>query len=130
MTAGMKPKPHLAEGKYYFATVDESQLMNLANYLGGIVAIFREDEELTAVVSEDIKDDIAGLSDKGLKGPFALIRLGAQTDLYAVDILAKIIQALSKEKIAVNAFSAYYHDHLFVPYEKKEEALRILGKLG
>jgi hypothetical protein len=127
MAAGMKAEPHLAEGKYYFATVDESQLMNLANYLGGIVAIFREDEGLAAVVSEDIKDDIAGLSDKGLKGPFALITIGAQTDLYAVGILAKITRALVKEKIAVNAFSAYHHDHLFVPYEKKEDAMHVLG---
>jgi hypothetical protein len=126
----MKIEPRIAEEKYYFAIVDESQLMNLANYLDGIVAIFREDEGLTAVVSEDIKDDIASLTDKDLEGPFALITLGAHTDLYAIGILAKITQALTREKIAVNAFSAYCHDHVFVPYERKEDAMRALGKPG
>ncbi len=126
---GMKIEPRLAEGKYYFATVEESQLMAITGYLGSVAAIFRETEGLTVVVSEDAKDGIAGLSRKKLQGPFALITLGAQTDLYLVGFLAKITEALAKEKIAVNAFSAYFHDHLFVPYERKEDALRVLGKL-
>jgi len=126
----MEIDPRLVEGKYYFAMVGESQLMALTSYLDSIVAIFREGEGLTVVVAEDAKDDVAGLSAEKLRGPFALITLGAQTDLYMVGLLAKITGALAEEKIAVNAFSAYHHDHLFVPFERKEDAVRALEKLG
>jgi hypothetical protein len=43
--------------------------------------------------------------------------------------LAKITTALAKEGISVNAFSAYYHDHLFVPYDRKEDAMAALAEL-
>lgn len=125
----MELGPKLVNGEYYFATVDESQLPALSSYPGCFIAIFREEEGLTIVFS-DIKEDIAGLSDKKIEGPFALITLGAQTGLYEIGILAKITGALAKEKIAVNAFSAYHHDHILVPYGKKDAALAALRKLG
>jgi hypothetical protein len=121
--------PQLREGKFYFASVDEGNLMSLANYLDYIAAIFREDEGLTIVFRDDVKAEMVELSEKKIHGPFALITLGVNSDLDAVGFLAKITEALAKEKISVNAFSAYHHDHLFVPFERKEDALAAIGKL-
>jgi uncharacterized protein len=122
-------EPSLLEGKYYFASVGENQLMAISSYLGSIVDVFREQEGLSIVFSEDVKDGIAEISNKEIIGPFALITLTVHSDLYAVGLLAKITSALAKEGISVNAFSAYYHDHLFVPYDKKEDAMAALANI-
>ncbi len=122
-------QPEIAKGKYYFATVGESSLMSVAGYLNYIVCIFREEEGLTLVFSEEIKEEMQSISSGKVAGPFALITLKVDSDLFAVGLLASVTGALAKEGVAVNAFSAYHHDHLLVPYEKKEAALVALKKL-
>jgi len=123
-------EPKLKEGKYHIATVESSQLMAMANYLDYLLCVFREGEGLTVVFSEEIKDEIHDVTEKEVVGPFALITLNVQSDLMAVGFLAKITEALAKEKISVNAFSAYHHDHLLVPFDKKDKALNVLKKLS
>jgi hypothetical protein len=120
--------PALSNHRYYFASVGESELMALANFLDSIIAIFREDEGITVVFLDEIKDDIGQITEK-ITGPFALITIGADSDLLAVGFLAKISAALAGEKISVNAFSAYHHDHLFVPFERKDDAMSALNRL-
>jgi uncharacterized protein len=122
-------EPALIEGKFYFATVDESQLLTLSGYLEGICSVFREKEGLGIVFSENLKDVMARLTDKEIVGPFALISLTVHSNLYSIGLLAKVTDALAKEGITVNAVSAYYHDHLFVPYERKEDAMAALAKI-
>ncbi len=121
--------PGLADGKYHYASVGESQLMAVANYLSYIVCICREEEGLTLVFSEEIKDEMASISQEKVAGPFALISLKANSSLFAVGFLAKITDALAREDIPANVFSGYCHDHLLVPYEKKDSALAALKKL-
>lgn len=122
--------PEAAEGGYHIATVDESQLMALSGYLGHIIDVFREEEGLSIVFSEEIKDGVSQMTEKEIIGPFALITLTVNSDLLAVGFLARITEALARKEIPVNAFSAYHHDHLLVPYGKKEEAMEILRKLA
>ena len=121
--------PELAGGKYYFASVDEMQLMALSSYLDCIICVYREKEGLTIVFSEEITEEMKEFTEKEIIGPFALIALNIYSDLMAVGLLAKITDTLAKERISVNAFSAYHHDHVFVPYERKDEAMRELKKL-
>lgn len=121
--------PEIAKGKYFFASVDESQLMTVAGYLDYIIGIYREEEGLTLVFSDEIKEEMESISQEKVAGPFALITLKMNSDLFAVGLLASVTGALAKEKIAVNAFSAYHHDHLLVPYGKKDAALAVLKKL-
>lgn len=125
-----KMKPVLAEGKYYFATVEESQLPGLSGYLEQIDAIMREKEGLTVIFKEAILQEAKGLTDEKIIGPFAKITLSANSDLLAVGFLAKITAALAKEGVSANALSAYHHDHLFVPYENRAKALVALKKLA
>ncbi|MBU0590574.1 ACT domain-containing protein, partial [Candidatus Micrarchaeota archaeon] len=56
--------------------------------------------------------------------------LTVNSDLFAVGFLAKITTALAAKGISMNAYSAYHHDHLLVPFERKEEAMEILDKLS
>ena len=121
--------PRIVDGRYHFASVDPGQIMTLANYLGYITAIFREDEGLTVVFLEDILSDMSQITDKTV-GPFSLITLHVQSDLMSIGLLAKLTNELAKNNISVNAYSAYYHDHLFVPYDLRENALAILTKIN
>ncbi len=123
-------KPELDDGKYFLSSVPESEIMVIANYLEYITCIYREEEGLTVMFSEEIEDEIEGISEEKIAGPFALITLSINSDLAAVGFLAKITEALAKEKISVNAFSAYFHDHLLVPYGRKKDAMEALKKLA
>ncbi|MFH1685673.1 MAG: ACT domain-containing protein [Candidatus Micrarchaeota archaeon] len=122
--------PKLSDTKYFMASVDSSQLLALASYSSFLMDIFREEEGLSVVFSDEILDELKGLSEVDPVGPFALITLNVYSDLMAVGFLAKITDVLAKEGISVNAFSAYHHDHLFVPYEKRELVLEILKKIS
>ena len=124
---GMQPK--MAKERFFMASVGDGELMALSGYLQYIICIYREKEGLTVVFEEEIHDEMAGMTEK-MAGPFALITLNVYSDLMAVGFLAKIAGALAKEKISVNAFSAYHHDHLLVPWERKEGALKALKRLG
>jgi len=122
-------EPALDKGRYYFASVDESQLMALSGYLNSIMDVFNEEEGLSIVFYEDVKSEISGISGKEIFGPFAFITLKTHFDLFTVGLLAKITEALAKEGISVNVFSAYRHIHIFVPFERKDEAMEILNNV-
>jgi hypothetical protein len=123
-------KPSLSETEYYYGTFDEGTLMELSGYLDYIIGIFKEEEGLTVIFSGEAKDEISQLTDKKIEGPFALITLAINSDLMAVGFLAKITEALAKEKISVNAVSAYHHDHLLVPFGRKGDAIKALERLA
>ena len=122
-------KPRLREGEYYLSSIDESQMLLVAGYLDEIVDIFREAEGLSIVFSAKILEEMEQMSKSPPAGPFAWISLDVYSDLMAVGFLAKITEVLAREKISVNAFSAFHHDHLFVPYGKRMDAMNLLGAL-
>ncbi len=122
--------PEVVGEKYFLASVPESEMMIIANYLDYIKCIYREEEGMTIVFSEDIKEEMEEVSEEKIAGPFALITLSITSDLFAVGFLAKITEVLAKEKISVNTFSAYFHDHLLVPYGRKKDAMDALKKLA
>lgn len=122
-------EPALWQGRFFFASVDDSQLLTLSGYLDGIVSVFREEEGLGLVIKEELKDVVSRLTDKEIIGPFAMITLTVHSNLYAVGLLAKVTAALAKEGISINAFSAYHHDHLFVPYDRKDDAMAALAAI-
>ncbi|TIV96455.1 MAG: ACT domain-containing protein, partial [Mesorhizobium sp.] len=68
----------------------------------------------------------------GLAGTFRcrMITLDIHSSLEAVGFLAAITAKLAAADMGVNPVSAFYHDHLFVPAERAEEALAILGQLA
>lgn len=116
-------QPKLVSEKYVFCTVTENKFSTLSLKPK---LIFREGEGVTLILEKEA----AGKNKLPYDKVWSLIILNVHSDLSAVGFLAAITKALAEAGISVNAVSAYYHDHLFVPEEKKEEAMRVLRKLS
>ena len=59
-----------------------------------------------------------------------MITLNIHSSLEAVGFLAAITTRLAAAGMGVNPVSAFYHDHLFVPAERAEEAMELLRQLA
>lgn len=83
---------------------------------------FREREGMTIVMRREDAERA------GLRYAFAsrLITLTVHSALDAVGFLAAVASRLAESGISVNAVSAFYHDHLFVPADRADEAMAIL----
>ena len=81
--------PKVIEGKYFLGCVPEAEIMVVANYLDYIKCIYREEEGLTVLFSDEVKEEIGSISSKKIAGPFALITLEVNSDLFAVGFLAE-----------------------------------------
>lgn len=123
-------EPELNQEKYFIASISETQLISLSDYLQHILCIFREKEGLTVVFSEPLKPIVEKMADGNISDPFAFISLKVHSDLMAVGLLAAITKVLAVKGISVNAFSAYFHDHLLVPYERRQDAMDALKMLS
>ncbi|HEV2506588.1 MAG TPA: ACT domain-containing protein [Mesorhizobium sp.] len=88
--------------------------------------VFGEREGWTCIVNEEA----AGRA--GLSGTFPcrMITLSIHSSLEAVGFLAAILPRLAAAGMGVNPVSAFYHDHLFVPAERADDAMRILEELA
>jgi len=91
----------------------------------GALAAVWEEEGLTVVMLQDDADD-AGI---GYDFVGAWITLTAPSDLAAVGLTAKVADALGERGIACNMLSGFFHDHVIVPWERREDALQALGGL-
>lgn len=114
-------KPELNKGKFVFCTVNKNIDMKIVPKM-----IFREKEGATLILRKEEADEY------GLKYDeiWSMITLTVHSDLSAVGFLATITDKLAKANISVNAISAFYHDHLFVPFNKSKEAMNILQEVS
>ncbi len=64
------------------------------------------------------------------EGDWARISLSVHSDLAAVGLTAAISGALAAAGIAANVVAGLNHDHILVPWARRQEALDILGSLG
>lgn len=116
-------KPEMHEGIFVFCTLAED-----AKLPAGIEPrlTFREAEGTTLVIRQDEAERLK------LPCQFAsrLITLTVRSSLEAVGFLAAITTRLAEAGISVNAVSAFYHDHLFVPEHRAEQALRLLQDMS
>lgn len=78
-----------------------------------------EDEGTTAIVPAS-PDDQA----------FARITLMVHSALEGVGLTAAVSGALARAGIACNIVAGFHHDHLFVPWARRDEALDILQNLA
>ena len=86
--------------------------------------MFREAEGTTLIV--DVNDADAAGSERLL---WARITLRVQSSLTAVGMMAAVSAALAKRGIPCNPVSAFMHDHIFVPWERRDDALDALSHL-
>lgn len=85
------------------------------------VMAFHEKEGVTLVLPQS-----SAPAGRPASGPHAWIVLQVESDLASVGFLAKITEKLAASGISTNAVSAYYHDHLFVPQSRAQEAVALL----
>ena len=112
--------PVLLEDEYVFCTF-LSSIYGDHNKLNPI-ASFNEKEGLTLVV----KKEIAKFNNLEFKGTFKCISLNLISSLTSVGLTALISKALADNEISTNIYAGYYHDHIFVPLEKANDAFKLL----
>ena len=115
-------QPVVVPGEYVFCSIEEGQLDSIQNPL----MVFRESEGPTVIITKTIAEK----NKLEFSSSWGLITLSIHSDLEAVGFLAAITGHLAKAGISVNAVSAFYHDHLFVPYAKLTEAHKFLESLS
>ncbi|MBY7769808.1 ACT domain-containing protein [Vibrio fluvialis] len=90
------------------------------------LAMFHEREGLTLVLSK-VTAQTHGLA---FDGSFQQITLNVHSSLEAVGLTAAVSAALTQQEISANVIAAYYHDHIFVPTQRANDALNALKALS
>lgn len=62
--------------------------------------------------------------------PCRMITLNIHSSLEAVGFMARIATELSKHDMGVNPVSGFFHDHLFVPDGREQDAVKALENLA
>ena len=93
------------------------------------LATVAEAEGLTVVA------DWAALMEAELKpgvisGPWARISMTIHSDLAAVGLTAALAGALGAEGISTNVIAGFHHDHIFVPWDRRLDAMAALLALS
>ncbi|WP_293749924.1 ACT domain-containing protein [uncultured Paraglaciecola sp.] len=117
-------QPVLSESEYVFASLEKDSQVSVAELAP--LGTFYEKEGLTVIVPKT-NADVSGLSYEGV---FQCITLNVHSSLDAVGLTAAVSAALTRENISANVVAAYYHDHIFVPIAKANQALSCLQKLA
>jgi hypothetical protein len=92
----------------------------------GAAAVIVEDEDTTLVLPQAEADHL-GLSYDYVA---AWITLEVYSALHAVGLTAAVSGALSDAGISCNVLAGFHHDHLLVPEDDLDEALRVLEGLA
>jgi hypothetical protein len=116
-------RPQLQPGVMVFATVPFAD--GLPREIEPVM-VFREREGRTLILDED------AARKAGLAATFRcrMITLNVHSSLEAVGFIAAIATRLARAGMGVNPVSGFYHDHLFVPADRAEEAMEVLRELS
>ena len=108
----------LDPGLYVFVTVPDYQSLTVS----APRMVFREAEGTTYILLHSEAEAL------GLKYEFPcrMITLNIHSSLEAVGFMARIATELAKHEMGVNPVSGFYHDHLFVPDGREDDAMRVL----
>ncbi|KAJ5646787.1 hypothetical protein N7490_003159 [Penicillium lividum] len=89
--------------------------------------IAQEAEGTTIVTTEDLA---ISHGFKAMVFPCRKISLTIHSSLEAVGLIAAITDRLKDHKISTNVVSGFFHDHIYVPAGRAEDAMRVLGELA
>lgn len=110
----------LVEGVFVFATVDKVP--------DGVTPrmVFQEAEGITLILLREEAERI-GIA---YEFPSRMITLNIHSSLEAVGFMARISTALARENMGVNPVAGFYHDHIFIPEGREDDALAVLKGLA
>lgn len=108
-------------GVYSFASITDGTAIDP----GLVVASIREPEGLSLILDESVAEGL------GIPAGYrcAWITLTVSSDLDAVGLTAAVASALAAAGISCNVVAGAHHDHLFVPFERVDDAMRALRQL-
>lgn len=109
LLAGLKPA--ISDERYLFEATNRGTLDE------GIFALVREEEGVTAIRVNPA-------------GEWARITLGVHSSLDAVGLTAALSGALAAAEISANVIAGLNHDYIFVPWARREDALRVIDSLA
>ncbi len=115
MLIGMDPV--LSERAWAFQELSDSSFIPDTAF-----AVIREEEATSIIIPAP-----AAAADAP---HFAKITLQVHSDLEGVGLTAAVATSLATSGIACNVIAGLQHDHLFVPWDRREEALELLEKLS
>lgn len=116
-------QPHLHAEPYVFCTLaEDDQRREHCSAL----ATFHEAEGLS-VIMPLVQATMLNLP---VEAPMAWISLTIHSSLVAVGLTAALSTCLAEQGISCNVVAAFYHDHLFVPWEQRNQALMALRELA
>jgi len=114
--------PELQPGIYVFVTLQDGQTPNDIKPR----MIFQEPQGTTLILQRSEAQD-AGLA---YEFPCRMITLAVHSSLEAVGFMARIASALAKHDMGVNPVSGFFHDHLFVPEGREDDAMQVLRDMS
>jgi hypothetical protein len=116
-------QPDLQDGIFVFCTLAPNECVPAEI---SPLLTFREQEGITLVM----RRQEAERAELHYELASRLITLTVRSSLDAVGFLAAITARLAEAGISVNAVSAFYHDHLFVPADRADEAMGVLQAMS
>lgn len=111
----------LVEGVYVFATLPDHDVPE-----GVDARMTFHEEEGTTLILLRTEAEAHGIA---YEFPCRMITLNVHSALEAVGFIARIATALAREGMGVNPVAGYFHDHLFVPDGRQDDALHVLQRL-
>jgi hypothetical protein len=112
----------LIDGLYVFVTVQPGQIPKGISHR----MMFEEAEGITLIMLKSEAD----AHDLAYEFPCRMITLNIHSSLDAVGFMARISSELAKHDMGVNPVSGFFHDHLFVPDGREDDAMNVLQKLS
>jgi len=112
----------LVDGLYVFATVPSDH-----RPAGIAPRMMFEEAEGTTYILLKAEADALGLS---YEFPCRMITLNIHSSLEAVGFMARIASALAQHDMGVNPVSGFFHDHLFVPDGREQDAMNVLAEMS
>ena len=121
LLAGLRPR--LSATEYAFGVVQPGATLPLQIEPLGT---FHEAEGMTVIApaasfAEASVEHIAG---------WALITLEVHSALAAVGMIAALARALADDGISTNVVAAFYHDHVFLPWDRRNDAMQVLARFS
>lgn len=87
--------------------------------------IFEEAEGTTFILTRGDAEK----HDLPFEFPCRMVTLDVHSALEAVGFIARIASALAQHDMGVNPVAGFYHDHLFVPADRADDAMKILSDM-
>lgn len=117
--------PILSEEDYIFCSFNNLTAGDLKELEP--LGMIREAEGVTLVL-----DTQTALSRniKNIQGLFRCITLNVHSSLESVGLTAKVSTKLAEHGISANILAGYYHDHIFVPFGRANDAMAAIKELS